>query len=171
MSSNRIPLDEAKLSDASRAFVGRLFAWRPELKPVALMERDPSSDRYSLVIEPQSPTGDPDRRLGIWMDQGTEPSVGFGPWHTHASVWCIETHDPDEHGSIVALVEAILNDEFVIIEDVGGKHEDHTSVLDLRQPDALADELTSQYSPGRIRIKSWSGLADRDVGLEDLGFA
>jgi len=40
--------------------------------------------------------------------------------------------------------------------------------MDLRDPEALEEELTSRYSPGRAILKSWSGKEDREVGLENL---
>ncbi|MCZ7686147.1 MAG: hypothetical protein M5U28_48265 [Sandaracinaceae bacterium] len=63
---------------------------------------------------------------------------------------------------------AIARDELVLVRDVGAGDDGPLGVLDLREPDALLDELTSRGSPGRVRIESWSGAADREVGLGDL---
>ena len=100
------------------------------------------------------------------MEDG-EPSVEFGDWHTHATVWGAD-RPGQECSAIIDLIQAILADEFVLIEDVGGEHSGPTSVLDRRNKDDVLDELTSKWSPGRVRMKSWTGAVDKEVGLEDL---
>lgn len=41
-------------------------------------------------------------------------------------------------------------------------------VIDLREPEELLDALTSPDAPARMRILSWSGREDRELGLSDL---
>jgi hypothetical protein len=86
--------------------------------------------------------------------------VGFGDWHTHATVW---------GNDIIDLVKAILSDQFVLTYDVGGDYPGHCGVIDLRTPDALVEALTGKYSPGRVKIRTWSGAGDREIGIHDLG--
>lgn len=152
------PLELAKLSPASRQFATRLFTAVPQAEPCSRMEGRAHAD---LLVEIPSPTGDPDRRLSIWMEGGDEPSVGFGEWHTHDGLW------PGDD-AMVELVKAILADQFVLTHDVGGTHPGSCEGLDLRDPNALVEELTSRHSPGRVRLRTWSGRGDREVGLQDL---
>lgn len=55
-----------------------------------------------------------------------------------------------------------------LVQDVGGEHDGSVVLLDLRDPEALADELTAPWSSGRARILTWSGRGDREVSLGDL---
>ncbi|MCY3002414.1 MAG: hypothetical protein NTV21_11480 [Planctomycetota bacterium] len=152
------PLELAKLSPESRQFATRLFAAVPQAEPCSRMEGRAHAD---LLVEIPSPTGDPDRRLVIWMEGGDEPSVGFGEWHTHDGLW-------GGDDAMVELVKAILADQFVLAHDIGGTHPGSCGGLDLRDPNALVEELTSRHSPGRVRLWTWSGRGDREVGLQDL---
>jgi len=132
------------------------------------MQADAEPDGHSLAIDTISPTGDETRRLGIWVEGSSGPSVGGGPWHTHGNVLSVGDSLSDQIAAVVDLVGAILRDEFVLVVDVGGAHSGHTSVLDLREPDAIAEELTDRYSPGSILIKSWSGARDRAEDLDTI---
>lgn len=129
---------------------------------------EPSRDRpdeFDVLIQVPSPTGDPQRTLVIWMDDG-EPSLGFGSWHTHASLL------GDREGAgcerIIDTAAAILADQFVLCYDVGGADDAYCGVLDLRDEEALAGEITSKYSPGKVDLRSRGGSADRRVGLGDV---
>lgn len=126
------------------------------------------SDRYDLVVDVPSPIGDPSRGLQIWVDDD-QLSVGFGEWHTHASLWRHEARHGDERTALLDLLAAIVADQFVLTTDVGGEHDGDWGVLDLREPDALLESLTSPiYAPPRLRLRSWTGAADAEVGPEDL---
>lgn len=158
MREGTFPLDPSMLSLASSRFATRLYEAIPEARSCSKMEGSTSAD---LLVEIPSPTMEPDRQLVIWMEGGIEPSVAFGGWHTHAGLW-------DGEDGIIDLVKAILADQFVLVHDVGGEHSGNCGVVDLRIPDALMEELTSKYSPGRLGIRSWSGRGDREVGVQDL---
>jgi hypothetical protein len=127
------------------------------------------SDEFDLLVEVPSPTGDKDRQIGVWMEKGVEPSVDFGAWHTHAGVEqddiaaTIEGED-----RIIDLIEGIMAGRHVLISYVGGRCDQFSTLIDLRVPDALLDEITSENAPNRLRIKTWSGSGDRDVTLGDL---
>ncbi len=118
-------------------------------------------DGPSLFVRFPSPSGDPDRVAQVWVSDG-DPSVEVGPCHTHFS--------PDDAGisEAIDLCRAILEDEVLIIEDAGGQYDGHATWIDLREPAALEEALTDPYSPGRAILKSWSGAADRKIGLDDL---
>jgi hypothetical protein len=90
------------------------------------------------------------------------PSIGFGPSHTH------ENRDDEGIAAIVERAAAILDDKLLIIEHVGGETPGHGSWIDLREPAALEDELTSPYSPGTALLKSWSGKVDREISISDV---
>jgi len=53
--------------------------------------------------------------------------------------------------AVLLLLRAIFRDEIVMIEEVGGPYPGHRRVLDLREPDALAEFLTD---PGGRPIES-----------------
>jgi hypothetical protein len=123
------------------------------------MIRGGEVDGLSVEVRMPSPTNDAARLLQVWVDERGTPSIGFGPDHTHGT--------PDDAGiaAVVDTMIGILTDQVMIIEDVGGEHPGFGQWLDLRVADALDEALTDKYSPGRALIKSWSGRADREVGL------
>jgi hypothetical protein len=155
---HRCPLDEERLRPESRDFARRLFDALPALRRHAVME---GGDEYSLLVEVESPIGDAERRLTISVE-GRTPSVFFGEWHTHSDWW------PSGVDDIVRLVEAILNDRFVIIVNLGGPDDGMKGVVDLRDPDALLEELTDGRSSGHVRILTFTGKGDRVFGLNDF---
>lgn len=164
----QFPLEINLLGNTSSLFAVRLFEHLPALESYATMVKSVNEETFDLFLEMSSPTGDEDRNLTIWIDESDEPSVGFGTWHTHASVWQVGTDHPDDIDAIIDLVGAILNDEFVLIKDVGGEYDGHTGIIDLRQKDSLAEELTSRYSPGKVKVLSWTGARDSEIGLDNL---
>ncbi len=160
--------DDTRITSESRSFAADLFARFPELRHQAAMERIPGGDRWTLVLKVSAPSGDPRSELVVWVDRGDDPSVAFGDWHTHENVWGAGTEDGAEREALLDLIEGIFADRFVICEDLGGVGDGSATILDMAERDALLDELTSKYSPGRARLRSWSGRMDREVGLEDL---
>lgn len=166
--AERIALDEAKLGATSRALARATSALNEMLRNSAQMEPGVEPDGHSIVVDCESPTGDPSRTLGVWIDESGISSIGFGDWHTHGDVLTGDRSPTDQVHAVTDLLAAILADEFVLTVDVGGEYPGHVSVLDLRVADALPEELTSKYSPGKLIVKSWSGGADRQVGLSDL---
>jgi hypothetical protein len=159
--SEQEALDLEALGSISRRLAAALFAAVPEAQRRATMFRAGETDGASLFAPIPSPTGDDARGVQVWVDEG-DPSIGFGPGHTH--------HSPDDAGiaEVVELCRAMLDDKLIIIQDVGGEYDGHADWLDLREPDALEEALTGRYSTGRAILKSWSGQADREVGLTDL---
>ena len=162
-------LDESRITTDSRLFAADLFARFPELRQYAAMERQQGEGPWTLVVKVPAPSRDPRSELVVWVDGVDDPSVAFGAWHTHENVW--GAGRPDEAGrpALLDLIAGIFADRFVIGEDVGGIGDGTATILDLADDDALLEELASTYSPGRVRIRSWSGTLDREVGLEDLG--
>jgi hypothetical protein len=163
----KVVLDASRLTEASRQFAVRLLERLPALAVHAGMVARPDSDDFDLRVEVPSPVGDPKRQLVVWMED-TEPSIGFGEWHTHAGLLAIRKGSKDAAGALIAAVEAILSDQLVLTYDIGGEYDGDWGVIDLREKDALLDELTSKFSPGRVEIRTWSARGDREVGLEDL---
>jgi hypothetical protein len=81
------------------------------------------------------------------------------------------SHPPetkDGADALLDLLDAIFADEFVLAEDVGGDHEGHCGVLDMRDANALAEYLTGPWSAPRVRIKSFTGRRDQEIGLDDI---
>ncbi len=76
----------------------------------------------------------------------------------------------DEEGfaDIVDFIGAMMDDQLLIIEEVGGPYDGHAKWFDMREPDALEDYLTDPLHSGRVRLKSWSGKADREVSADTL---
>ena len=126
------------------------------------MIRSGETDGLSLNLVIPSPTGDEARQCVVWVDEVATPSIGFGPSHTH------EQSDDDGIAAILNILHAILADQLLIIEDVGGTYSGHGAWIDLRDPEALEEELTSPYSPGRALLKSWSGKIDHPVSTDTL---
>ena len=69
--------DESFLSKESQKFFRELVVVASKVAEEVVMEAIPESTQFSLVIDLQSPTQDPDRNLGIWIEKGLDPSVGF----------------------------------------------------------------------------------------------
>lgn len=157
-----LPFDLDALGAVSRRLAEAVFSSLPQLRRHARVVRSGESDGLSLSLVVPSPTGDPDRTLVVWVDEAATPSVGFGPSHAH------EHGDEDGIAATVDRATAILLGQVLIIEDVGGAYPGHGSWIDLRDPDALEEELTSPYSPGSALLKSWSGEADRQVSTDSL---
>jgi len=166
--AEREPLDEARLGQVSRRVAEVLFNVWPHLRSHASMERGAEADGLSLYVEAVSPTGDEERRLGVFFDEGGVPSVGFGPWHSHGDVLTESRDRSRQVSAVLDIVGAILRDEFVLISEVGGEYPGHTTVVDLRVPNALADELTNRYSSGVANVRSWSGARDHQASLDTV---
>jgi hypothetical protein len=160
-------LNEASLSARSRQLALVVFNAFPGWKVFAKSELRAGNHEGDLLVEVPSPTGDKARQLSVWIDEGGEPSIGFGWWHTHASLFGCSRED--EANAIVLMLKAIVADEFVITHE-GGLPEDSDpwGVLDLREQDALEEALTSKYAGHALRILSWTGAADRTITLNDL---
>jgi len=164
----RTELDETRITSESRLFAVDLFARFPELRRHSAMERIEGEETWILVVTVPAASGDPRSDLSIWVDGGDDPSVMFGDWHTHENVWGAGLEDGAERTALLDLIAGILADRFVMCEEVGGAGDGFGTILDLSEHDALLEELTSPGSPGRARLRSWSGRLDREVALEDL---
>lgn len=153
----------------AQAFAARLFAAQPALKEYAPShsdDREVASSRSVLEMpcpNPNIPDG-----MMVWMVDGTDPSLTFGRWHTHASLFDGSV-DAGWDG-LIDYVGAILTDQFVLVREVGTRR-DWVQILDLREQDALADLLTSSFCSGTVDLLTWSGLGDRRVSLNDLELA
>jgi hypothetical protein len=168
MATEAVDLNVSLLTGHSKRLASRLFHQLPESRNHARMEPSSAPDEYKILVEIPSPSGDSNRQVVLWMEDYVEPSVGFGEWHSHAGV---ETPDEDftrQADGIIHLLQAILADQIVLIYDVGGSYDGNWGLVDLRDEDALLEELTSEFSPGRVKIRTWSGCGDREIGLEDL---
>lgn len=156
------PYNPQSLGAFSQRFAAAFFDAFPHLRQFATMFSSSEPDGLSLNVMAPSPSGDKDRFIQVWVDEEMTPTVGFGPTHTHQS--------SDEAGIAETIdhCRAVFADKLLIIEDVGGEYDGHSSWVDLRDPDALLEEITSPYSPGDARLKSWSGIADRLVGPQDF---
>ena len=160
-------LDEDVLTDESRVFARVLFARYPDLQAHAVMEREAGREQWSLVVKVPAPSGESDAELVVWVEDGGEPSVAFGGWHTHATVWAAEDSEGSEHHQLLQLVAGILCDRFIACQDVGGIAPGSATILDLAVADAVLEELTSKYSAGKVRLISWTGSCDGIIGLGD----
>jgi hypothetical protein len=160
--NEQFALDEDALGSFSKRLAVAVFAAFPDARHHATMIRSGEKDGLSLSVVFPSPTKDDDRCMQIWVDEVATPSVEFGATHTH--------YGADDMGicETVELCQAVLDDRLLIIQDLGGEYDGHSSWIDLREPEALEEELTNRYSPGRAILKSWSGKADREIGLENL---
>ena len=153
-----------QLDDESRSMAHAIATRRPDL--TSSMEAEPEHPSRLRLLVP-SPTGDSSRDVLIWMCDD-EPSLGFGPWHTHATVWAHFAEPREQDEALVELLVAILEDRFVIQVDVGGPHDGTAvGVIDLREPNAIADALTEPGSTGHVRLLSWSGTKDAEHRVDE----
>lgn len=164
----RADLDASKVTDEARDFAGALFSRFPELRSHAAMARRDASEEWTLVVNVPAPNGDPRVALAIWVEGGDDPSVGLGAWHTHENVWGWNVENGGERTALLDLIEGILADRYVVCEVVGDADGASATVLDLAEKDALLDELTRPGAAKRLRLRSWSGKVDREVGLADV---
>ncbi len=161
MRGKKTPLDEAALNTPSLRFASKLFARFPSIREYAWMQKIGDSDEFCLLVDAPDQSSCPDLKLGIWMEEGIEPSLGFGPSHTHAKVEMAEANIQDGDEAILTLLGKILSDEIVVSIDSGGEHDGHMRWLDISTPNAIIDYLTDKYSPDQITIRSWSGNINR----------
>ncbi len=161
------PYDEARVTTVSRRFGVALFTRFPELRRQATMACHGEGEPWRLVVRVPAFSGDPRSELTVWIDESDEPSVAFGAWHTHESVWGAGLEKAAASAALLDLIAGIFADRFVLCADVGGIADGTPTVLDLHEDEALVEELTSPHSLGRSRIRSWSGRLDREIGLDD----
>ena len=121
------------------------------------IETDESAELLLTVL--RSPTGDPDRRITLWCENGLL-GVGFRAFHAH----------PSEAGvdAFVELILAIVDGYIVGVHDTLPTRAQSEPVVDLRDPTSLLEELTHPFSSGRAELISWSGVSDREVTTEEL---
>lgn len=150
------------LGATSRRLYDAIASSLPYLLQFARAEPLNETDGLSLYIDIPSPTGDPERPLAIWVDERIAPSIGFGPDHYH------EYGDDEGIAELIDWADAILNDEVVIIEYIGGPNSGHRYWIDLADPEELEEVLTSPHTPHRFWLKCWSGNADRQIDIESL---
>lgn len=161
---DRDRMDLELLGPELRAIAERVIAARPACTALVRVEVDRG---HPLVIF-RSPTDEDARRMVLWDEDG-DLGLEFGGWHTHGNIACWTRDAGDEVASLTAITLAIIDGELVTAVDVGGAHDGSLTTLDLAEPDALLEALTSRFSPGRMRIETWSGTGDREVSLEDVG--
>ncbi|MAQ17472.1 MAG: hypothetical protein CMN30_22090 [Sandaracinus sp.] len=153
----------AQLDDESRSMAQAIATRRPDL--TSAMEADPEHPSRLRLLLP-SPTGESSRDVLVWM-RDDEPSLGFGPWHTHATVWAHFAEPREQDEALAELLLAILEDQLVICVDVGGPHDGSAGVIDLREPTAITDALTEPGGSGHVRLLSWGGTKDAEHRLDD----
>jgi hypothetical protein len=153
-------------SKEAQAFEARLFAALPSMRDhVGAHSYDHQRSSTHMLVEISSPNQHIAEGMAFWMEGGSDPSLRFGQWHTHASLF--EGTVEDGWDGVIDFARAILSDQFVLIREVGARAE-WIRVLDLREEDALLELLTSEYCCGTVDLLTWSGEGDRRVGLNDL---
>lgn len=140
------------LANGEEEFLANVLARHPTWNE--LVHRVPSAQpaTWTTMIDVPSPTGDPERTVAIWLEDG-DPSIGFGSWHTHA----------ESMAAFWDCLEAILGDQLVLARDIGGQFDSFEDLLDLRGEDAALERLTNQYAAPRIRLRSFTGARDREL--------
>ncbi len=153
----------------SRTLIATVFAALPELEAGAAISsgrevgQGDESDGFSAYINIASPTGEPGRSIVLFLSNG-DPSLTYGPCHIHCA--------PDDEGmtEIVNLIQKIIMDVVVIAEEIQSKYDNYADWFDLSDTQSLAEEMTSPYSSGKFRLKSWTGTKDGDFDLSDLPY-
>ena len=126
------------------------------------MVKSTYSEDFHLVVQIVSPTGDPNRTIYIWMDEGSDPSIEFGSWHTHSDI------QEDGEASIIRIVRSIQNGHRVLLHDPTGVSFGEYRMVDPYNVESLLSALTSPSSSDSCFLKSWSGQNDREIDLSDL---
>lgn len=157
-----LQFESSALGAFSQRLSAAIFEAFPQFRADAAMIESGEKDGLSLKLIVQSPTGDQERTPQVWVDEKATPSIGFGPDHTH------ESEDDEGISAIVDMLQAMLADQLIILEEIDGNYPGSSRWIDLREPDALEEQFTSQYSGSRFRLKSWSGRADREIDIADL---
>ncbi|GAB5545274.1 MAG: hypothetical protein SangKO_050340 [Sandaracinaceae bacterium] len=150
----------AQMTPASRSFARALLDRIPSASD--WLTTEPGEDGELLFARIPSPTGDPAREIVVWMESD-EPSLAFGEWHTHATVWASPV-DADPDLLLVELLEDILYDRIVLCDDVSASR--WPTVVDLRDPDAVLGALTEPHDAGEVRLRSWRGTTDAQTSLD-----
>lgn len=157
-------MDVEALGPELRAIVDRVVAARPVCADLVGVR----AVRGATALVIRSPTGETARDVVLWNDAGDLGVQVYG-WHTHGSLARWTRDAGDEVSSLVAIVLAVVDGEIVDAVHIGGPGDGSGGMLDLVEPGALADELTSPWSAGRIRVRTWSGRGDRELSLDELG--
>jgi hypothetical protein len=150
------------LSEDSHLFAKKLFAGAPDLEEYAGMVKPTNSEDFDLVVRIVSPTGDPNRTIYIWMDEGSDPSIEFGSWHTHSDI------QEDGEASIIRIVRSIQKGQRVLLHDPTGVSFGEYRVVDPSNAESLLEALTYPSTSDSCFLKSWSGQNDREIHLSDL---
>lgn len=159
-------MDLDGLSPLLASVVARVVEARPVCGRLVIQ-----SSAVGAMARFRSPSGDVQSDIVLWHDapENGGLGVGFRAWHTHpeGAEW---TRDAgDDLSSFVAVVLAIVDGELVGLVDPAPRRAQLEPLVDLCDPNGLIEELTSPVSSGRGRIHTWSGDADRDVSLSELG--
>ncbi len=152
---------DERISDEIYSVIDELTREYPDL---SYKVEENGKNLVGMVID--SPTGNTCLQIALWMCR-KDLSVTFGPWHTHVNHDKRISEDEYVSETIVDVVRAIIRDEFVVCEDIGGEHPGFKSRLDLRYKEAILEEITSDYSPGHIRISSWGGSQDGEYNVSN----
>jgi hypothetical protein len=156
-------LDASKLDEASRRVLAA-FADHPAVGRANLLMEERADGSWSILVTIPSHTGDRRRRLAIWLDENSVPSLEFGGWHTHADLW-----DPDPDVGLHRMLdylERITDGEVVLAELPTVAEGMPYRVVDLLDRQEILDELTAPTIPSDMKLLSWSGA--EDAVLNDL---
>jgi hypothetical protein len=151
----------------AEAFEARLLAAIPALMEHVHRSRgDACASDARTIVKVTCPNPKISEGMVIWMEGGTDPSLAFGKWHSHASLF--EGSVAAGWDGIIDFAAAILGDQLVLVREIGRRKGDRLHVLDLREEDALAELLTSRFCSDVVDVFTWSGSGDRRVELTDL---
>jgi hypothetical protein len=156
-------LDPSKLDEASRRVLAA-FKDHPAGHVANLLMDERADGRWCLRVTIPSPTGDRRRRLAIWLDENSVPTLEFGGWHSHADLW-----DPDPDVGLRRMLdylERITDGEVVLAEYPTIADGMPYRVVDLLDGQEILDELTAPTIPSDMKLLSWSGA--EDAVLSDL---
>lgn len=156
-------LDASKLDEVSRRVLAA-FADHPAAGRANMLMESRADGSWSLLIVIPSPTGDRRRRVAIWLDDNSVPSLEFGGWHTHADLW--DTDPEVGLRRMLDYLERITDGEVVLAALPTVGDEMPCRVLDLADREEILDELTAPTIPPDMKLLSWSGA--EDAVLNDL---
>ena len=107
---------DVRISDEIYSVIDEITREYPDL---SCKVEEKGKNLVGMVID--SPTGNDYLQIALWMC-GKDLSVTFGPWHTHVDHEKRISEEEYVSETIVDVVRAIIRDEFVVCENVGGEN-------------------------------------------------
>lgn len=160
-------LRENALGQESKLAIERIRARHPELLPYVTTEVAAEGATHNLMLTTPSPTGDGTRDAYLWMECGDEPSVGWGHWHRHFDIAGSREDAVASIDRALDLMADIVSGHAVLLYDAPYPGSQTCSVLRVDDENTWTDELGSEHAPDALSVRTWSGLGDHELSVDE----